>query len=77
MFMRSDWIWLTFWKDSVFRVEINLEINIHKDKMRDSERAVQVLPKLVKIRVVTVRMERRGRPFRSHVVGRPIGLGFN
>ena len=54
-----------------------MEINIHKDKMRDSERAVQVLPKLVKIRVVTVRMERRGRPFRSHVVGRPIGLGFN
>lgn len=68
---------MTFWKDSAFRVEINLEINIHKDKMRDSERAVQVLPKLVKMRVVTVKRERRGRPFRSHVVGRPTGLGFN
>ena len=68
---------MTFWKDSAFRVEINLEINIHKDKMRDSERAVQVLPKLVKMRVVTVTRERSGRPFRSHVVGRPTGLGFN
>lgn len=61
---------MTFWKDSGFRVEINLEINIHKDEMRNTEKAVQVLPKLVKTCVVTVRMERRGRPFRSHVVVR-------
>lgn len=47
-----------------------MEINIHKDEMRNTEKAVQVLPKLVKMCVVTMRIERRGRPFRSHVVVR-------
>lgn len=47
-----------------------MEINIHRDEMRNTEKAVQVLSKLVKTCVVTVRMERRGRPFRSHVVVR-------